>query len=155
MTRKTSARSPARKAIPSLVGKLVAKTAVFSDLDNISLRAYIALDAFYRGKGSAGLLALIGRHLVVSENLCQAGYGADGLRTVREAHASLVRVDWDAQSGQEWRASGVDYEALRSAFVVYDEQLRIAPRNVVQHAQIQMVTMLTSRGKPAAQQQAA
>jgi hypothetical protein len=155
MTRKTSARSSARKAVPSLVGKLVAKTAIFSDLDNISLRALIALDAFHRGKGSAGLLALMGRHLVVSENLCQAGYAPDSLRTVREAHASLVRVDWDAQSGQGWKAEGVDYEALRRAFAVYDEQLRTAPRNVVQHAQILMVTMLTTRGEPASQQQAA
>lgn len=155
MSRKQSARPSSRKAIPSLVGKLVAKTAVFSDLDNISLRAFVALDAFHRGKGSAGLLALMGRHLVVCENLCLAGYEPDSLRTVREAHASLVRIDWDAQSEKVWKAEGVDYDALRKAFVVYDDQLRIAPRNVVQHAQIQMVAMLTTRGESKAQQRAA
>jgi hypothetical protein len=155
MSRKQSARPSSRKAIPSLVGKLIANTAVFSEMDNIILRALVALDAFQRGKGSSGLLSLMGRHLVVCENLCQAGYAADSLRTVREAHASLVRVDWDAQSEKVWKAEGVDYEALRSAFAVYDEQLRSAPRNVVQHAQLLMVSMLTSRAETLAQQQAA
>jgi hypothetical protein len=143
MSRKMSTRTSSRKAIPSLVGALMAKSASFTDLDNISLRALVALDAFHRGKGSIGLLALLGRHLVVCENLCESGFETENLRAVREAHAALVRVDWDAQNSAEWKAAGVDYEALREALAIYDRQLQRAPRGVVQRAQISMVAKLT------------
>jgi hypothetical protein len=154
MSRKTSTRTPSRKAIPSLVGALMAKSASFTDLDNISLRALVALDAFHRGKGSIGLLALLGRHLVVCENLCEAGFEPERLRDVREAHAALVRLDWDAQNSAEWKATGVDYEALREALAIYDRQLHLAPRGVVQQAQISMVAKLTIEAAEERQQAA-
>jgi hypothetical protein len=154
MSRKMSTRTPSRKAIPSLVGALMAKSASFTDLDNISLRALVALDAFHRGKGSIGLLALLGRHLVVCENLCEAGFEKESLRAVREAHAALVRVDWDAQNSAEWKAAGVDYEALREALSIYDRQLQHTPRSIVQHAQISMVAKLTIEAAEERQQAA-
>jgi hypothetical protein len=154
MTKKSSARPHGRKTVPSLIGSLLAKTAVFSELDNISLRALVALDAFHRGKGTIGLLALLGRHLVVCENLCEAGFEKESLRTVREAHAALVRVDWDAQNSAEWKAAGVDYEALREALSIYDRQLQRAPRGVVQQAQISMVAKLTIEAAEERQQAA-
>ncbi|KWU26394.1 hypothetical protein AS149_25740 [Burkholderia cenocepacia] len=102
------------------------------------LKALIALDALQQGKGTRGLFTVLGRQLVVSENLCAAGYLQDMRKTVRQAHAALVRVDWDARPNDEWRASGEDYEALRAAVLVFDEQLLLAPREEILAAELQM-----------------
>ncbi|WP_157641823.1 hypothetical protein [Burkholderia ubonensis] len=141
MTRKTSSRAPARKVIPSLLGAL-AKPAGLSDTDKLLLRALIALDSLHRGNGTPELVTALGHNLIVSENLCAAGYEKDKLKAVREGHAALVRVDLAAQESKRWQAATGDYESLRDAVQVYDKQLRTAPRAEVRQAQLAMVDVL-------------
>jgi hypothetical protein len=106
------------------------------------LKALIALDALFQGKGSRGLFATLGQQLVVSEKLCAAGYARDSLRIVREGHAALVRVEWDARENDEWHARGDDYAALRAAVAVLEAQLLTAPRLEILAAELEMTRAL-------------
>ncbi|MDR5747836.1 hypothetical protein QCE73_32105 [Caballeronia sp. LZ029] len=102
----------------------------------LALKSWIALDALYRGRGTGTLLTLLCQQLLVSEELCIAGFQKARLASIREAHAALVRLDGDAKSNIDCEATGADYESLRDALVVYDAQLRSAPRLLVRDAQL-------------------
>ena len=143
MSRKATFQKSVPKAIPLLVSKFAASDAS-SGPNPLLLRAYIALDTLHRGKATRGLFTALGQHLVVAECLCAAGYEKDKLRPLREAHAALVRVDWDARSTNELKAAGEDYEALRTALHLYEVQLRVAPRSEVRLAQLAMMRMIGS-----------
>jgi hypothetical protein len=72
---------------------------------SLLLKAFSTLDALHRGKGNQGVFAVLGQQLIVSERLCLAGYQQDELGTVRQAHAAMVRVDWDARSSGQWSSA--------------------------------------------------
>ena len=83
--------------------------------------------------------------MIISEQLCLAGFERAQLVPVRQAHAALVRIDGHANVNGAWIAVGQDYEALRNALQVYERQLRIAPPMEVRMAQTVMVTTLAGR----------
>ncbi|TCG06701.1 hypothetical protein BZM27_24440 [Paraburkholderia steynii] len=148
MSRNLSAtQKRVRKAVSPLLGKLMAAEA---EPNPLLLKPYVALDALYRGRGSSGAVTMLGQHLIISEQLCLAGFERAQLGPVRQAHAALVRIDGHAKVGDTWIAEGQDYEALRNALQVYERQLRIAPPTEVRIAQTVMVTMLTGRDVAAA-----
>ncbi|MEX3983986.1 hypothetical protein AB4Y45_33915 [Paraburkholderia sp. EG287A] len=147
MSRKATIQKSVPKAIPLLLSKLAAGD-VSTGPNALLLRAYIALDALHRGKGTKGLFITFGQQLVIAERLCVAGYEKDQLRALREAHAALVRVDWDARPSNEWKAAGEDYEALRVALQVYEAQLRVVPRSEVRIAQMAMMAMIGRKAAP-------
>jgi hypothetical protein len=100
------------------------------------LRSLLALDALHRGKGTTHLLTLLAQQLLVSEELCLAGYQRAQLGAVQEAHAALVKLDREVPGNDGLKAAGAEYEALRIALVVYDAQLRSATRTQVRDAQL-------------------
>ena len=115
------------------------------------LNSLIALDALHRGKATKGLLTLLGQQLLMSEALCLAGYEQACLQPVREGHAALVSVDWEAASKSAPCATGAEYQALREALIIYDVQLQSAPRADVEDAQLATLSRLVRhlKGKKA------
>lgn len=118
------------------------------------LQPYVALDVLYRGKGTSGVVTILGQHLIISEQLCRAGFEQAQLGPVRQGHAALVRIDGQAKEDGTWVAAGPDYEALRDALQVYDRQLRMAPATDIRMAHTAMANMLNSRRQKLAEQQA-
>ena len=148
------------------------------------LQPYVALDVLCRGKGSSGIITILGQHLIISEQLCRAGFepaqlgpirqghaalvridgqakedGRAGfepaqLGPIRQGHAALVRIDGQAKEDGSWIAAGNDYEALRDALQVYDRQLTNAPATEIRMAHTAMSEMLNSRRQKLAEQQA-
>jgi hypothetical protein len=145
VSRKAPSKPAVRKAIPRLLLGTLASEDPSAGANPLLLRVYIALDALQRGKGSNSLFLSLGQHLVIAEQLCRAGFEPDALTTLRRAHAALVRVDWDARSTGEWKADVDEYEALREAILVYEVQLRRAPREAVRLAQAGMSLLLADR----------
>lgn len=116
---------------------------------------YVDLDVLYRGRGSSGVVTILGQHLIISRQLCLAGFEQAQLARVRQGHAALVRIDGQAKAGGAWIADGQDYEALRNALQVYERQLCVAPPAEVQIAQATMASMLAARKQNPAGQKAA
>ncbi|WP_126223336.1 hypothetical protein [Burkholderia ambifaria] len=152
MSRNLSAiRKPVRKTVSPLLGKLMA-TEVEPSL--LLLQPYVALDVLCRGKGSSGIITILGQHLIISEQLCRAGFEPAQLGPIRQGHAALVRIDGQAKEDGSWIAAGNDYEALRDALQVYDRQLSNAPATEIRMAHTAMSEMLNSRRQKLAEQQA-
>jgi len=146
----SATRKPVRKTISPLLGKLMATEAAPNLL---LLQPYVALDVLCRGKGSSGVVTILGQHLIISEQLCRAGFERTQLGPIRQGHAALVRIDGQAKEGGSWRAEGQDYEALRDALQVYDRQLSSAAAAEIRMAQSAMSEMLNSRRQKLAEQQ--
>ena len=80
------------------------------------LQCYTALDAFRRGHGSRELFMTLGRHLLVSEELCRLGLEAPGQAYVESAHAAMVQLDAAEQQPGGWRLDDDEYLRLCAAF---------------------------------------
>lgn len=149
----STTRKPVRKTVSPLLGKLMAAEAGPNPL--LLLQPYVALDVLYRGRGSSGVVTILGQHLILSEQLCLAGFEQAQLARVRQGHAALVRIDGQAKAGGAWIAEGQDYETLRHALQVYERQLCVAPPAEVRIAQATMASMLAARKQNPAGQKAA
>jgi hypothetical protein len=113
-----------------------------ADIRNtLLLKAYTTLDALHRGKGTRMVFAALGQQMIICDELCTAGFASDSRRVVREAHAALVRADWDARSSEVWSLAGEDYEAVCAAMQVYETQLRTASPNEARQAEMGMLRM--------------
>lgn len=66
---------------------------------------------------------------------------------MREPHAALVKLDWDAASMDRWQATEAEYVTLRDALVVYDDQLGSAPRAQVRDAQLATMNRLVDHAE--------
>ncbi|WP_143756917.1 hypothetical protein [Caballeronia glebae] len=135
MSTKSTAHKKVRPSISPLLGSLM-QAAKAGSSNPLLLRSLVALDALHRGKGTTALLTLLAQQLLISEELCLSGYQSARLGAVQDAHAALVRLDREVALNGDWKAAGAQYEALRKAFVVYDAQLRSAPRTRVHDAQL-------------------
>ncbi|MDR5784404.1 hypothetical protein QCE63_33825 [Caballeronia sp. LZ065] len=91
------------------------------------------------------MLTLLAQQLLISEELCVAGYERARLESVREGLAALVRVDVRVTSNSHCILAGADYEVLREALVIYDVQLRTARPARVRDAQLATVSRLQDR----------
>lgn len=103
------------------------------------LKAYAALDAMFHGKGTQALFASLGQQMITCDELCTAGFVKEARKVVLEAHAALVRSDWDARSSDVWALAGEDYEAVRLAMAVYELQMRITPQADLLQAELRMM----------------
>ncbi|RQR65435.1 hypothetical protein DIE18_03000 [Burkholderia sp. Bp9125] len=135
-----------------MLGKLMAAE---TEPNLLLLQPYVALDVLCRGKGTSGVVTILGQHLIISEQLCRAGFERAQLGPIRQGHAALVRIDGQAKENGSWRAEGQNYEALRDALLVYDRQLSNAPATEVRMAHTAMSAMLDSRRQKLAEQQPA
>ncbi|WP_159839055.1 hypothetical protein [Burkholderia sp. 8Y] len=133
-----------RKAVSrlpeSLVGGVDAKSS-----DSLPLKALIALDALSRGSATTSLLTLLAQQILISEQLCAAGYEDSKVELVRKAYIALVHVYSDASPDGGVGLGAADYEALREALIVYDTQLSSAPRCRVRDAELATVARLIRR----------
>ena len=145
----SATRNPVRKTVTPLLRKLMA---VEAEPNLLLLQPYVALDVLFRGKGSPGVVTILGQHLIISEQLCRAGFEAARLGPIRQGHAALVRIDGQAKEDGSWSAEGRDYEALRDALQVYDRQLSCAPAAEIRMAHTAMSNMLNSRRQKLAEQ---
>ena len=64
----STTQKPVRKAVSPLLGKLMAAEA---ELNPLLLKPYVALDALYRGKGSSGVVTMLGQHLILKTAVTQ------------------------------------------------------------------------------------
>lgn len=150
VTRKTSPRKHVRTTISPLLGALTRTARAEAGANPLLLKAFVALDALYREKGTRGAFTVLGQQLVISERLCAAGYEAQHLRTVREAHAAMVRVDHDSHTNGVWKIAREEYAAVCDALGVYEKQLFSAPRETVVEATLAMAGILSANaGTPA------
>ncbi|WP_238212880.1 hypothetical protein [Caballeronia novacaledonica] len=85
---------------------------------------------------------MLGQQLLIAEELCLAGYAKEQLPSVRRAHAALVQLDWTATPQSDSKAEQAEYEPLREALIIYDVQLRSAPRAQVREAQLAILGRL-------------
>lgn len=141
MSNKSASRKIARRSVSPLLSSLL-RAGDTDSTNPISLKSWIALDALHRGRATDSLLTLLCQQLLISEELCKAGYLEARLTCIREAYAALVRLNKSANSNSELRAVGADYEALCHALVIYDAQLLGASCNHVREAQLVMASRL-------------
>ncbi|WP_157696306.1 hypothetical protein [Caballeronia temeraria] len=141
MRRTNASRKPVRKSVSPLLASLV-QAGDSSIANSLMLRSWIALDALHRGAATANQLTLLAQQLLISEELCLSGYQKSRLQSVRKAHAALVQLDWNTQPNSDCKAPAIEYEALREALVVYDAQLRSAPRAQVRAAESMTISRL-------------
>jgi hypothetical protein len=115
-------------------------------LSLLLLKAFSALDAMQKGKATRAVFATLGQQLIICDELCTAGFAKEQSKTVREAHAALVCADWDARSTGVWKLTDEDYEAVRSAVLVYENQLSSAPHLNVREAEQRMLRLQLNSG---------
>jgi hypothetical protein len=111
------------------------------------LQCYTALDAFQRGHGSRELFMTLGRHLLVSEELCRLGLEAPGLEYVESAHAAMVQLDATEQQPGGWRLDDDEYIQLCAALSIFDAQLANASLEMIARAETRMVEGLLRTGR--------
>lgn len=119
------------------------------------LQCYTALDAFQRGHGSRELFMTLGRHLLVSEELCRLGLEAPGLEYVESAHAAMVQLDATEQQPGGWRLGEDESLRLRAALSILDKQLADASLETIARAEARMVEGLLRTGREQARTPAA
>ena len=102
------------------------------------LQCYTALDAFDRGHGSRALFTTLGRHLLVSVELCHLGFEPDALGEIESAHAAMVQLD---ATGHEdgWLLDDDAYVRLCVALAILDRQLQAASLEAIARAEARMI----------------
>jgi hypothetical protein len=111
------------------------------------LQCYAALDAFQRGHGSRELFMTLGRHLLVSEELCRLGLETSGLDYVESAHAAMVQIDATEQHPGGWHLGDDEYVRLCAALSIFDAQLAAASLEMIARAEARMVEGLLRTGR--------
>lgn len=102
------------------------------------LQCYTALDAFVRGYGSRDLFMTLGRHLLVSVELCRLGFEPDALKDIEGAHAAMVRLDTTGHQDR-WLLDEDAYFGLCVALAILDRQLGAASLEAIARAEARMV----------------
>jgi hypothetical protein len=111
------------------------------------LQCYAALDAFRYGHGSRELFMTLGRHLLVSEELCRLGLETSGLEYVEGAQAAMVQLDATEQQRDGWRLGEDEYLRLCAALSIFDAQLAEASLEMIARAETRMVEGLLRTGR--------
>lgn len=111
------------------------------------LQCYTALDAFRRGHGSRDLFMTLGRHFLVSEELCRLGLEPEGRVYVESAHAAMVQLDAAEHQQDGWKLDDDAYPQLCAALSVLDAQLSAASLEMIARAETRMVEGLLRAGQ--------
>jgi hypothetical protein len=144
-------KSPSRKrnqpAMSPLLRALTFSRAAHEPVTQaMLLQCYTALDAFRRGHGSRDLFMTLGRHFLVSEELCRLGLEPDGLDYVESAHAAMVQLDASEHQASGWSVGDDEYLRLCAALSVFDAQLSAASLETIARAEARMVEGLLRAG---------
>lgn len=111
------------------------------------LQCYTALDAFRRGHGSRDLFMTLGRHFLVSEELCRLGLEPEGLAYIESAHAAMVELDAAEHQQDGWTLDDDTYPQLCAALSILDAQLSAASLEMIARAETRMVEGLLRAGQ--------
>jgi hypothetical protein len=111
------------------------------------LQCYAALDAFKRGHGSRDLFMTLGRHFLVSEELCRLGLEPEGLGYIESAHAAMVQIDLTEHQAGGWTVGDDEYLRLCAALSILDAQLSAASLEMIARAEARMVEGLLRAGQ--------
>lgn len=144
VTRKASTRKSVRPAISPLLRR-ISVPADGAPVNSHLLKSYIAFDALQRGCVTMGLLAHLGEQLLVSQNLCKAGFLKDNEPAVRAAQEALVDVDDAARDSGPICATEGQLRALREALRILDFQLTTALRGDVLQAEMRVLEFVTQQ----------
>jgi hypothetical protein len=140
MSSKSRTRKHTRPAMSPLLRALTYSRAAHEPVTQaMLLQCYTALDAFRRGHGSRGLFSTLGRHLLVAEELCRLGLGADQLADVESAHAAMVHINAAEHHDGNWMLSDREYSLLCAALAILDAQLSIASLDEIARAEARVV----------------
>jgi hypothetical protein len=134
-------KSPSRKrnqpAMSPLLRALTFSRAAHEPVTQaMLLQCYTALDAFKRGHGSRNLFMTLGRHFLVSEELCRLGLQPEGVEYVESAHAA-----------GGWTLGEDEYLRLCAALSSLDAQLSAASLEMIARAEARMVEGLLRAGQ--------
>lgn len=148
MSSKSQPRKRSQPAMSPLLRALTFSRAAHEPVTQaMLLQCYTALDAFQRGHGSRELFMTLGRHLLVSEELCRLGLEAPGLAYVESAHAAMVQLDAAEQQPGGWRLGEDEYLQLCAALSIFDAQLADASLEMIARAEARMVEGLLRTGR--------
>jgi hypothetical protein len=89
----------------------------------------------------------LGRHFLVSEELCRLGLAAQELDYVESAHAAMVQLDANEHATDGWTIGDDDYLRLRVALSILDAQLSAASLEMIARAEARMVEGLMKAGE--------
>ena len=145
-------KSPSRKrnqpAMSPLLRALTFSRAAHEPVTQaMLLQCYTAIDAFKRGHGSRDLFMSLGRHFLVSEELCRLGLQPEGLEYVESAHAAMVQLDVTEPQAGGWTLGEDEYLRLCAALSILDAQLSAASLEMIARAEARMVEGLLRAGQ--------
>jgi len=151
MPSKSQSRKRSQPAMSPLLRALTFSRAAHEPVTQaMLLQCYAALDAFKRGHGSRNLFMTLGRHVLVSEELCRLGLETQGLPYVESAHAAMVELDAAEHAQGGWSLGDNAYLCLCAALSVLDAQLSAASLDTIARAEARMVEgLLGARSKQA------
>jgi hypothetical protein len=148
MPNKSQSRKRNQPAMSPLLRALTFSRAAHAPVTQaMLLQCYAALDAFKRGYGSRDLFMTLGRHFLVSEELCRLGLEPQGLEYVESAHGAMVQLDATEHQDGGWTLGEDEYLRLCAALSVLDEQLSVASLETIARAEARMVEGLMRAGK--------
>jgi hypothetical protein len=103
------------------------------------LQCYTALDAFHRGHGSRELFSILGRYLLIAEELARLGHQPEDLSDIEMAHASLMHLDAAGRERDIWTLPEAEYIDLCVALAILDRQLATASLSDIATAETRML----------------
>ncbi|MFL9912449.1 hypothetical protein [Paraburkholderia sp. RL17-337-BIB-A] len=105
-----------------------------SQILNLSLKPYVALDWMVRCSVCEDSALLVLQYVFLSEALCCAGHLAYAQEIVVRAQTRLAELYANATKSGQWQLDDDTYAALQSALSVYIAQLHIVSRADLQRA---------------------
>jgi hypothetical protein len=148
MSKQSSSRKRNQPAMSPLLRALTFSRAAHEPVTRaMLLQCYTALDAFKRGHGSRDLFMTLGRHFLVSEELCRLGLEQPELDYVESAHAAMVQLDANEHAAGGWTIDEDAYLRLRVALSILDTQLSAASLEMIARAEARMVEGLMKAGE--------
>jgi len=104
------------------------------DADDLSLTAYIALDALRSGNGWIEGAQHLTETMLLSRFMAEAGQGAFEPEALVACDIALGKVFESGRLTGRWAVHAADYEWLAAVVSLYDWQLRTAPMGVLSAA---------------------
>jgi hypothetical protein len=142
-TRKNRSHKNSRPSMSPLLRALTNSHAALEPVTRaMLLQCYAALDAFQRGHGSRALFSILGRYLLIAEELARLGHEAGRLTDIEAAHASLMHLDAAGRERDVWALPEAEYVDLCVALAILDRQLMTASLSDIATAEARMLESL-------------
>jgi hypothetical protein len=148
MPNKSQSRKRNQPAMSPLLRALTFSRAAHEPVTQaMLLQCYTAVDAFKRGHGSRDLFMTLGRHFLVSEELCRLGLEPQGLEYIESAHGAMVQLDAAEHQQGGWALGEDEYLRVCAALSILDAQLSAASLETIARAEARMVEGLMRAGR--------